>query len=142
MKKLLFSMVIALIVAGCATQTVKLSDAKQVPTERIFFENYQDSNLSEITVIRDSGFIGAGCGARISIDGDLAAVLHTSEKVSFKVKGGEYIIGVTLQNGGLCNFGVDMQERELKIQPGERRFYRAFIDGNGTPSIMPTTQAY
>lgn len=142
MKRLLFGAVIALIVTGCATQTVKLSDAKEAPQDRIFFKSEQGSDTANITIIRDSGFLGSGCVANVFIDGDIAVGLRPYEKVSFQIKEGEHIFGVTLRSGGPCNFGVDLQEKDIKLKAGERKYYRIFSSVDGVPAIIPTTQVH
>lgn len=142
MKRLLFAAAMLLFISGCATQSVKLSDAIPVPADRIYMADTKSEDFAEVTIIRDSGFIGSGCYASIFIDGELATKMSQTEKVSFRVKEGGHILGMTLRGRGLCNFGTDLQEQEFTVKPGDKKFYRAFIDPYGVPLIMPTTQIH
>lgn len=143
MKKLFIAIATCLILVGCATQAVKISDAKNVPDDRVFFKNEAGDGAAEVVIIRDSGFMSSGCYIQLFIDGNLSASIDPSEKVSFKVKEGRHMFGATTQGSkGLCNFGDGMQEREFALNSGEKRYYRAFIDANGLPMIIPTTQAH
>lgn len=142
MKRLWLSTMIILFISGCATQTVKLRDAKPVPDDRVYYQSQTGGNTGDVTIVRDSGMMGSGCHAQIFLDGELASDMRVSETVTFRVSEGDHIIGTTTKGGGLCSFSVDLQERDLKIKAGEKRYYRVFMDASGTPSIMPTTQAH
>lgn len=142
MKRLLFTAVISLFIVGCATQAVKLSDAKDVERDRVYLEDVTGNDTATITIIRDSGLMGKMCGARIYLDGKLAAMLESYEKVTFKIDSGEHIIGMNTQGSGLCSFGPDLEESSFNIKPKEIRYFRASVDTGGMPSVTPTTQVY
>lgn len=144
MKRLLFAGVISLFIAGCAPSMVKLSDAKQAPKDKIYLDdtNIVGEDVSEVIFIRDFAMMGVMCGLHIYIDGNRVATLDTSEKVSFKIKEGEYFFGATTKGGaGVCSFGPDIQEITVKINPREKRYFRAAVNQDGVSSIKSTSQA-
>lgn len=139
MKKLFF-VLFPFILTACATSATSVNNAKGAPSDRVYQADYTGDDSSEIIFVRDSGLMGTACSAKIYIDGNEAAELKSGEKVEFKVKSGEHIVGVSLRSGGLCAFSADLVERDIKISTGDKRVYRAFVDQGGNPSLMPTTK--
>ena len=86
-----------------------------------------------ILVKRDSGFMGAGCGHRIYLDGTPAAELRAGQAVTLYVMPGEHIIGVLAT--GICNGNA---EASLAVLSGQTKSFRSGPDQSGSLKIQPT----
>ncbi len=82
---------------------------------------------------------GAGCYASITVDGNLAAKLGTSEKVDLYFPAGEKAVGVALEGSGLCALNPARQERDIETKPNQHKVLRAYTSGAGDLDILPTT---
>lgn len=123
---------IFLSTAGCMNQPVSFSDAKTVPSKRVYaFQNEGDVNL---LVTRDKGMQGAGCNTRFYINETLAADFSQGERYSFKVPSGTLILGV--EPSAACGGGLRV-EREINGNPGDTIRRRIFISITHI-DIMPT----
>ncbi len=73
MNKILLVLSIALL-SGCSTEVVPPSKAKLAPANQLY--KFQETNPNDgvLTVVRDSGFISAGCAASLYINGGLAPI--------------------------------------------------------------------
>ncbi|WP_145482742.1 cupin domain-containing protein [Yersinia rohdei] len=135
MKKILM-VILLLTLSGCATTAVKPSNALQAPKERIFL--YQDSSAdaAQLTVVRDSGFLGGGCFAAVFLNGKKAASLNPGEKVKFYLPAGEWMIG--FQGEGKVCIADDLPtEREINLKAGQSKGVRLFSDPSGNLDIKP-----
>ena len=138
MKKLLIA-VLALGLAGCATSAVPLNNAKSVSADRTFKFQTSHAGDAKLIVIRDSGIVGSGCYAAVFINGEKAALLNSTEKVIFNLKGGEYEVGAAFDGTALCSMGKDRQERTVVLKENQTKVVRVFSDGNANLDIKPTT---
>lgn len=84
-------------------------------------------------MVRDSGFISAGCDMGIYVDGKLAAKLSTKERVTFKIPAGELVLGAWVIGSGLCGTAADRREREVTLSAGQNISSEADVD------ILPNT---
>ena len=99
----------ASILAGaCGTTPVPSSDAKPVPTDRIYATEYAKPlpGSAFLVITRDKGMRAKACTARIYIDGAVVADLRPSEQVRLFVEEGEHVIGVSSE-GNVCLGGAD-----------------------------------
>ena len=99
--KLLFISVVALCLAGCATEAVLPSQAKQAPKERLLkFQSPGVGEQAKLIVVRDKGFLGSGCFVGVYLNQEKAAILDPGEKAEFYLKPGEW--NVALMGEGRC----------------------------------------
>jgi hypothetical protein len=140
----LFGILIPLLLSGCATTPIPLTEAKPAPSDRLLA--YQDKNAettSTLVVTRDGGFLGGGCYYAVSINGTLAARLDTGETSRFYLVPGEVVIraGRDPQGKGMCSLGQDeWTERESILRQHETKLFRLSIDANGKTDIQRTAQ--
>jgi uncharacterized protein YceK len=139
MMRILFLAFAVIGLAGCSSTVIPPNQAKWAPAERIF--KFQDSaqNKSSLTVIRDSGFGGAGCYASVYIDGVNVAKLDPGEKAVFYVDSGDKAVGAGLEGRGLCGVSGERQERFINLKPNEQKYVRIFTSADGDMDIRPTT---
>lgn len=126
----------AFAVAGCATTPVPESAASAVPPDRLYAPALARpvSGGGTITVRRDSGMLGAGCSARVWIDGQPAADLWPSERVAIHVEAGEHI--VSAQGNALCTGAL--LEVPANVKPGRESRLRIGYGANGQFILSPT----
>jgi len=127
---------------GCASIPVPISEAKQVPPDRILaFQTPTSDKNAVLTMIRDQGMPGSGCYYAVSINGILAARLAPTEFARLYTEPGEILIryGRDPQGKGLCGSfeGIDnWTQRETFLKPGEQKSFRLTIDGEGKTDIQ------
>ncbi len=69
MKKL-FLVLAILGLAGCATEAVLPSQAKQAPADRLLkYQQIKKENDATLIVVRDKGFLGSGCFTGVYFNG-------------------------------------------------------------------------
>jgi hypothetical protein len=132
MKRLL----LALAVAGCATEPVPTSQAAPVPPSRFYAQHLsaKGPNTGAVIIKRDSGLAAAACAVGVYLNGNLVADLRTSEMVLLHLPAGEHIAGT--RSSGICFSGNS--ESQVIVRSGETRTYRISIDTGGTSRISPT----
>lgn len=138
MKKI-FLLLAIVAITGCATTVVPPTKATPAPKDRIFKYQTSSDNTGSLTIIRDSGFGGAGCYATVYLNGERVAKLDPKEKATFYLSEGEWAVGANLEGKGLCGINPERQERFFNIKDGERKAVRVFTDANGDMDIRPTT---
>lgn len=101
-----FAVLLALLLAACATTPTTIQQASSVPSSRILSAKWlsQAPYTGSLVIKRDSGFMGSACTIRVFIDTVPVADLAPAEKVEIFVPMGEHIVGVT--PNGLCGGGV------------------------------------
>ncbi|EPB8575340.1 hypothetical protein ACRTL4_005081, partial [Escherichia coli] len=70
-----------LMLTACQSRPISIHDAKPAPQAKVF--KYQSAAPATLVVMRDTGFVGAGCDASIFINGETVAKLATGEKATF-----------------------------------------------------------
>jgi hypothetical protein len=102
----LFTAILALLIAACATTPTTIQQASNVPSSRILAARWvsQAPYTGSLIVKRDSGFMGSACTIRVFVDAVPVADLAPAEKVEIFVPMGEHIVGVT--SNGICGGGV------------------------------------
>ncbi|OUL97895.1 hypothetical protein [Paraburkholderia hospita] len=128
-----------IFVAGCASEPIPATTAKEAPTSRLLaFQEKSAPNDGKLVVTRDIGFGGSGCFYAVAINGTLAARLDVGETSRFSISPGEVLlrVGRDPQGKGLCAFGKsEWTQRETVLRPGETKFFRLSIDVNGKTDI-------
>ncbi|MGH7812082.1 MAG: hypothetical protein ACREP5_17535 [Candidatus Binatia bacterium] len=102
----LVTVILALLLAACATTPTTIQQASDVPSSRILAAQWvsQAPYTGSLIVKRDSGFMGSACTIRVFVDAVPVADLAPAEKVEIFVPMGEHIVGVT--SNGICGGGV------------------------------------
>ena len=76
---LLPTLLLALLLGGCATTPVPISAAKQAAADRVLaFQIVTDNKTATLTVIRDHGLLGSACYFAVYINQVLAARLDVA----------------------------------------------------------------
>lgn len=136
MKKPLL-LVAVFLLAGCATEAVLPSKAKQAPSDRVYlFQNKSTENNSKLIVVRDSGYLGSGCFAGVLINGQRVATLDPAEKAIFFVPPGEVSIGIKGE-GKMCVSDAVPAMRDFNLIPNGEKAVRLFADPSGNVDIKP-----
>ncbi|EOT5189606.1 hypothetical protein ACM2TR_15485 [Escherichia coli] len=126
-----------LMLAACQSHPISIHDAKPAPQAKVF--KYQSAAPATLVVMRDTGFVGAGCDASIFINGETVAKLATGEKATFHLNAGELIVAASLEGAGLCALNPARQERETTLKNGDTKAFRVFTSNSGDIDILPTT---
>ena len=82
MKKIALALAIV-TVTGCSTTVVPPSQAISASKEHVFKYQENEGNNGSLTIVRDSGFVGAGCNATVYLNGERVAKLDPKEKATF-----------------------------------------------------------
>jgi len=134
----MLSIVVALL-TGCATSPVKVSDSREVPSERhlsgFAAVAAPSAAKAKVVVVRDAGMLGAGAPAKLLVDGAPVARLWFGERVEFYVTGGDHIFGVkpdpqlmgaltensfSFTAGRTYHFRISISESSFRIQPSSQ----------------------
>lgn len=125
---------ILLFFVGCATTPVPSSEATPVPPSKHLLFKQPGANTAPVLVIRDSGWSGAACDTKIFVNGQLAARLSTSEKVTLHIPAGEVILGIEPN----CLAALaGLLERSATLVAGKPSYFRVGYDTGGQ-SLQPT----
>lgn len=137
MRKYVLAALGILIQSGCATTPVSGAAAKPVPPERLFDSEMTKEAVgrSSLTVVRDSGFMGAACAAKFFLDGKHIADLRPKEQVRLYVVPGEYLAGVR-SPGGICGGGTD--QTSFTVKPDRSAALRIAWGQAGDLKIEPS----
>lgn len=132
----LLSVFVCTTLAGCATTPVPLSQAKQVPADRLLaFQGGITGPSAKLSVTRDAGFLGGGCYLALVINGKLAARFDTGEVANFDIAPGEVLlrVGGDPLGKGMCAIGQSnyWTQRETILHPDETKYFRLTISDGG-----------
>lgn len=134
------AIVLALLLAGCASEPIPATRAQAAPGERVLaFQTKRTPDAGTLVITRDTGFGGGGCFYAVSVNGTLAARLDVGETSRFFVDPGEVLlrVGRDPQGKGLCAFGKsEWTQRETVLRAGETKYFRLSIDVNGKTDIQ------
>lgn len=139
MMRIISTISLIFMLAGCATNPVLTANAELVPSDQVIEKEAlvkTPEKDAEITISRDSGgFIGRGNSYRIYIDGKPIADLDGGEYFTAYIKSGRHILAVRT-NGP---FAGGVQEIEINVGTGESRKYRTGANSSGEYFISPTS---
>ncbi|GHB08947.1 hypothetical protein [Salinicola rhizosphaerae] len=123
------------LVSGCATHAVGPLEAEPVSTDRLYaFQHQPDGPYGTITLLRDSGFTGAGCDQLVTINRQKAAEIEDGESASFYLKPGQALLGVDTR--GICGGGL--KEEVVNVEEGQIYYFRSSIDTSMSLDLSPT----
>ena len=132
----LLGVAFAVAIVGCATTPVPDSAASAVPQDRLYAPALARpvTGGGSINVRRDSGLMGSACSTRVWIDGQPAADLRSSERITIHVEAGDHI--VSAQPNALCAGGL--VEAQAVVKPGRTARFRVGYGTNGDFILAPT----
>ncbi|MEI6336597.1 MAG: hypothetical protein WCS87_18730 [Methylococcaceae bacterium] len=123
---ILYVTMIVLALSGCRTIPTSINQATNVPKDRIFAKmQVLSQSPSSLTLIRDTGLLGAEHVFEFWVNGLLVAELNSGDKFTTPVEPGTVIIEVRMFNvlGKLAPAQV-----ETVLASGRIYVYRAGID--------------
>lgn len=133
--KLLFISVVALCLAGCATEAVLPSQAKQAPKERLLkFQSPGEGEQAKLIVVRDKGFLGSGCFVGVYLNQEKAAILDPGEKAEFYLKPGEWNVAL-MGEGKMCIADKIPAGRDFMLTANTIKAVRLFADPSGNTDV-------
>ncbi|MCK6728503.1 hypothetical protein [Enterobacter bugandensis] len=133
--KLLFISVVALCLAGCATEAVLPSQAKQAPKERLLkFQSPVVGEQAKLIVVRDKGFLGSGCFVGVYLNQEKAAILDPGEKAEFYLKPGEWNVAL-MGEGKMCIADKIPAGRDFMLTANTTKAVRLFADPSGNTDV-------
>ncbi|HGG8740869.1 TPA: hypothetical protein ACJJXK_002441 [Enterobacter asburiae] len=133
--KLLFISVVALCLAGCATEAVLPSQAKQAPKERLLkFQLPGEGEQAKLIVVRDKGFLGSGCFVGVYLNQEKAAILDPGEKAEFYLKPGEWNVAL-MGEGKMCIADKIPAGRDFMLNANTTKAVRLFADPSGNTDV-------
>ena len=131
MRRIIATAALLMALGGCATSPIQVSEARHVPASEMYAIKSQDvQDPGRLTILRDDGFVGAGCAAVFYIDGQRAAKIGPGQKASFILPAGEVSLGAGLAESGLCA-GAAIKTVTANIKPGREVIYRINWDTQG-----------
>lgn len=140
MQRIIAPLFLSALLVGCSTSAVPTDKATKVSADKVYsYQATPTAPYGTLTVVRDSGFISAGCDMGIYVDGKLVAKLATKERATFKIPAGEVILGAGVIGSGLCGTAADRREREITLSAGQIKNYRVFISSEADVDILPST---
>lgn len=142
MKRFALLCLIPVFAVGCATRPVALSDAQEVPPDRVFgFQQSLDVPSGSLVVVRDVGYTGSRCPMAFYVDGVLAAHIKTGEVTTLSVPAGNRILGAEPAGRGLCTLGDETahrRETSHAVETGKQTKVRLALTHEGIIQVTPT----
>jgi hypothetical protein len=127
--------------AGCSTSPVTEQTAKRIPSERIYQASMVDGNstvnsdVANVTFLRDSGFYGSGCSHDVFVNNVKAFSIRQGEFIRLALPPGSYFF--RLETGsGMCPDIATSQSSDLK--PGAAEAYRILLPSDGSLRLTRT----
>jgi hypothetical protein len=124
MKYLLIAAVALLIGACSETRPISPDFAK---LGHLIYAKPVQGVPATTVFVRDIGFVGAGTTAYLYVDGEHAADLETSEKVSIDLTAGNHVFGVAMAPAA----GGPTSTLDERLEPGQTYVYHLSTDANG-----------
>jgi hypothetical protein len=122
--KIIFAAIVCSILTACASEAVKVSDATDVPANRILANpKINDAPKAKLIVVRDSGSM-TRAGARfatLKIDGVDVADIGRSEKYACELNEGSHVLAVHVG-------GDSPEETESILKAGDTAYFRISAD--------------
>jgi len=133
----LFSALLALSLAACATQPVSIQQAAAVPAGRVLARQWLEpaQYTGSLVIKRDVGFMGSACTVRVFIDAVPVVDLAPAEKVELFVPLGDHIVGATSPNA-FCGGGAS--ETAVVVVPERQKILRIASGQSGDLYLQPS----
>ncbi len=118
---------LSVLLTGCATTPVSLSEAIPIPADRQLLFGSASASTSPVIITRDVGILGTGCATRVTVDGKLAALIRSGEKLTLNLPSSTVVVGA--EPDGICGGGL--VEIEAKPQGTEPLLFRIASEEGG-----------
>jgi hypothetical protein len=127
--RLILSILVSFVIAGCSTTPIKIEAAKPIPSVHIYNDKYinHEEGNEKVTIIRDQGFTGSGCSHTIFIDNDKAFDIQAGQAIVVSLKPGNHFFRLDL-GAGLCPNESYSQSTYLAL--GGPQTFRISISSN------------
>lgn len=125
---------LCVLLTGCATTPVPISEATPVPPTRHLAFKSPGDGTAPVVIRRDSGLQASVCATQVFVNGALAAYIRSGEIVTLHVPAGETILGAMAD--AICAGGL--VELQVKLTPGRAAHYRIGYDTNGALGLFAT----
>lgn len=138
------SLLIVLLLAGCATKPQSPAQTVLIPSERVYSSlNLEASeNSARVVIVRDQtvSMWGAIGYHQIFLNDRLMASIAAGERLELILKAGEHVFGVipTLSASTKSEFtgGWAMSNNVQLLESGRTYYFRVLIDGNASSRIQ------
>ena len=146
MRKVLLGAATLLLVSGCSSTAVNMSEATPVPAAFTYsHQQRQSSDNATVKIVLDSGYRVGPCRIGFFIDGERIADLDKGEVATAYIPAGRHLLGAGLAEdaSGMCKtLSADgtIIEREALFNVNEVRSFRIMRDANAYLDIVPTSR--
>jgi len=123
------SLISLALLAGCTSAPVKLTEAKSVPANRLYWtDKPKTTNPAKVIIVRDTSVMGLAIYHKTTIDDKPLAELDQAEKVEVELDAGDYVFGVY----------IPLYERfiDQTLVAGKTYTYRISSDESSPPRIV------
>lgn len=119
------------LLAGCTTSAISVQQAEPVPSDELYaYQSRSSSSSGALTVVRDSGALGAGCDIVVYVDGRKSAKVGPGQRATFYLPPGHPNLGIGLAGSGLCG-GMAVRSITGSVEAGKETVYRISGDMSG-----------
>jgi hypothetical protein len=143
MKKAVWIFAALFMLAGCSTDPVAFSKAKEVKPDNLreAYAKYSQpkEGSARVIVVRDSGVLGSGGRALLTVDGEPIAEFWSGERLELFLPPNNYIFGVQGKLGAIS--AGPLTEVTGTIKPNRTNAFRISVTyGDSAFKFQPTTQ--
>lgn len=116
-----------LLVSGCASTSLPVSELRAVPVERLTWKDPVPGEYGSLVIARDGGFAGSAARVFITVDGKSATETMAEEVLRLKLPPGRHV--VTVQSYALLG-GETHRPRSLEVtvEAGKETLLRIGFD--------------
>ena len=133
-----FSLLAAVVLAGCASTVPTTAELKPTPDARLFDNKTAQADSAKLTILRDRGFAGSAIDWRVLIDGKLSAQIAWGEFAVLYIPPGERVIEVRHPSPTI---GVIGDSSTLRAERSGAYFYRINADVGIVKLLRTTSEA-
>lgn len=136
MKRYLVATLIAIAMAGCATEPVPTATTTLVPSERVLstVDAHAGPGTGLVMIKRDAGYLGSRCELRVLANARPLALLMPSERIEVYLPAGDYVLSV--DTNGRCEKSLAEVATTVKSE-GQTAFRVGYAE-SGDVRISPT----
>ncbi len=132
------------LAAGCAGSTtpITMESGEPVPADRILQRGLTEpapGRSAKVSVLRDSGFYGAGCTHTIDVDGNPVFAIKAGERQTVYLPPGAHELTLRIIKGLCPEYS---QSRRVVLRENEEKVFRIFIASpTSGPDIVDLSQS-
>ncbi|MDR3410631.1 MAG: hypothetical protein P4L87_06770 [Formivibrio sp.] len=135
----------AIISSGCTTSPVSVSNAIDVPPERLLAFQDQGEHDIKITITRDKGILMSGCYLGVEIEGVLAGRFNPKETADFYIPTNKPRLSAVYDplGQGLCSgpkpgtWGYNPVEEHYVLSEIRPNLFRISLGSGSPPRLFP-----